>query len=341
MSETTVNLALPYIMPAQAQKHVTHNEALQTLDAVVQLVITAHLASPPAAPNEGESFWVLPGATDAWAGRSGRLALRQDGAWIFIAPRIGWRGLDRIDGRVKVFTGSIWDETPLPPDIQLSSLGIGATADATNRLAVSGPASLFTHSGNDHRLKINKAAPADTASLLFQSGWQGKAEMGLAGDNRFAIKVSDDGGVWKTALSITPEGRVEMGERPLVRAARTPGTLSPAAGSTTGFDDLHLVAGGFALGAALASGEGHELVVPAGGTYLVALNVETGTSSGHGVALRRNDTSDIIAVNGTAGTQSSTAIATLVQGDTLTLHHTGTAQLLFGYGHTEVSAFLL
>ncbi|MBW8322602.1 MAG: DUF2793 domain-containing protein [Rhizobium sp.] len=341
MSETTVNLALPYIMPAQAQKHVTHNEALQTLDAVVQLVITAHLASPPAAPNEGESFWVLPGATDAWAGRSGRLALRQDGAWVFIAPRIGWRGLDRIDGRVKVFTGSIWDETPLPPDIQLSSLGVGATADATNRLAVSGPASLFTHSGNDHRLKINKAAPADTASLFFQSGWQGKAEMGLASDNRFAIKVSDDGGVWKTALSITPEGRVEMGERPLVRAARTPGTLSPAAGSTTGFDDLHLVAGGFALGAALASGEGHELVVPASGTYLVALNVETGTSSGHGLALRRNDTSDIIAVSGAAGTQSSTAIATLVQGDTLTLRHTGTAQLLFGYAHTEVSAFLL
>ncbi|SSC72723.1 unnamed protein product [Ciceribacter sp. T2.26MG-112.2] len=82
-------------------------------------------------------------------------------------------------------------------------------------------------------------------------------------------------------------------------------------------------------------------MVPTGGTYLVTLNVDAETSSGHGVALRRNDTSDIIAVNGTAGTQSSTAIATLVQGDTLTLRHTGTAQLRFGYGHTEVSAFLL
>lgn len=341
MSETTANLALPYIMPAQAQKHVTHNEALQRLDAVVQLVIAAHLASPPAAPNEGECFWVLPGATDAWAGRSGRLALRQDGAWIFIMPRIGWRGLDRIDGRLKVFTGSIWDETSLPANVQASTLGVGATADATNRLAVSGPASLFTHSGDDHRLKINKATPANTASLLFQSGWQGKAEMGLAGDDRFAIKVSNDGGVWKTALSITPEGRVEMGERPLVRAARTTGTFSPAAGSMTGFDDLHLVTGGFALGAALASGEGRELLVPAGGTYLVTLSVEAATSSGHGVALRRNGTSDIVAVKGTAGSQSATAIATLVLGDILTLHHTGAAQLLFGYGHTEVSVFLL
>ena len=341
MSETTANLALPYIRPAQAQKHVTHNEALQALDAVVQLVITAQLASPPAAPNEGECFWVLPGATDAWAGRSGRLALRQDGAWTFIAPRPGWRGSDLIDGRLKVFTGSVWGETPLPADIQLSMLGVGATADPTNRLAVSAPASLFNHSGNDHRLKINKATPADTASLLFQSGWQGKAEMGLAGDDRFAIKVSNDGGVWKTALSITPEGRVEMGQRPLVRAARTTGALSPAAGSATGFDDLHLAAGGFVLGAALASGQGHELVVPAGGTYLVTLNADAQTSSGHGVALRRNDTSDIIAVKGVAGTQSSTAIVTLVEGDTLALRHTGTAQLLFGLGHTEVSAFLM
>ena len=34
--EETVNLALPYILSAQAQKHVTHNEALRRLDAVVE-----------------------------------------------------------------------------------------------------------------------------------------------------------------------------------------------------------------------------------------------------------------------------------------------------------------
>ena len=33
MPDTTPNLALPFILPAQAQKHVTHNEALQRLDA--------------------------------------------------------------------------------------------------------------------------------------------------------------------------------------------------------------------------------------------------------------------------------------------------------------------
>jgi hypothetical protein len=29
MSDTTTNLLLPYILAAQAQKHVTHNEALR------------------------------------------------------------------------------------------------------------------------------------------------------------------------------------------------------------------------------------------------------------------------------------------------------------------------
>ncbi|MBC7150764.1 MAG: DUF2793 domain-containing protein [Rhizobium sp.] len=341
MSDITVNLALPYIKPAQAQKHVTHNEAMQVLDATVQLVIAARLASPPAAPAEGECFWVLPGATGAWAGRSGRLAFRQDEAWIFIAPVLGWRAFDRAGGRLKLFTGTDWDDIPLPASPQVSALGIGATPDATNRLAVSAPATLLTHAGGDHRLKINKASGGDTASLLFQSGWQGKAELGLAGDDRFAIKVSGDGAVWTTALTISPQGVVRTGQRPLVRASRTAGSLSPSAGMATGFDDLHLAAGGFALGAMLGSGQGRELVVPADGTYLLTLNVEAQTSSGHGVALRRNGTDDLVALAGTVGTQSSSAIAALSEGDILTLRHTGSAQLLFGYSHTEISAFML
>lgn len=341
MSDTTVNLALPYIKPAQAQKHVPHNEALQLLDATVQLVITARLAMPPAEPAEGECFWVLPGAVDAWAGRAGRLAFRQDEAWSFLEPRVGWHAFDRTEGRLKLFTGTDWDDIPLPSAPELSALGIAATPDATNRLAVSAPATLLSHAGGDHRLKINKAAGTDTASLLFQSGWQGKAEMGLAGDDRFSIKVSGDGAAWTTALTISPQGVVRTGQRPLVRASRAAGSFTPSAGMVTGFDDLHLAAGGFTLGAILASGQGRELVVPSDGTYLLALNIEAQTSSGHGVALRRNGASDIIMVSGGAGTQSATGLLALSEGDVLTLRHTGSAQILFGYGHTEISAFML
>ena len=35
MSDITTHLLLPYILASQAQKHVTHNEALRLLDAMV------------------------------------------------------------------------------------------------------------------------------------------------------------------------------------------------------------------------------------------------------------------------------------------------------------------
>ena len=49
MPDTSPNLVLPYLMPSQAQKHVTHNEALQLLDAVVQLTVEAFGATTPPA----------------------------------------------------------------------------------------------------------------------------------------------------------------------------------------------------------------------------------------------------------------------------------------------------
>jgi hypothetical protein len=84
----------------------------------------------------------------------------------------------------------------------LPQLGINATADTTNRLAVSAAATLLNHAGAGHQLKINKAAAAQTASLLFQDGFSGRAEMGLAGTDDFSIKVSANGAAWNNALSI-------------------------------------------------------------------------------------------------------------------------------------------
>ena len=52
--DNTPNLGLPYIMAAQAQKHVTHNEAIRSLDAIVQLtVLDRDLSAPPGVPVDG------------------------------------------------------------------------------------------------------------------------------------------------------------------------------------------------------------------------------------------------------------------------------------------------
>lgn len=58
------NLSLPYIMPAQAQKHVTHNLAIEMLDALVQLNVTdLEATEPPIAPFDGQVVVVGAGAT--------------------------------------------------------------------------------------------------------------------------------------------------------------------------------------------------------------------------------------------------------------------------------------
>ena len=55
--DLTENLQIPYILPSQAQKHVTHNEAIKVLDAIVQLAVeTRALATPPATPAPGGRY---------------------------------------------------------------------------------------------------------------------------------------------------------------------------------------------------------------------------------------------------------------------------------------------
>jgi hypothetical protein len=62
--DDTPNLRLPYIMAAQSQKHVTHNEAIRALDAVVQLaVLDRDLAAPPVSPAEGDRYIVAANPT--------------------------------------------------------------------------------------------------------------------------------------------------------------------------------------------------------------------------------------------------------------------------------------
>ncbi len=210
MAQTSPVLALPYLQPSQAQKHVTHNEALRLLDAVTQLsVLSAGLTEPPALPEEGDRHIVAPGATGAWAGQDTRIALYADGAWQFFTPQAGWHADVAPTGGALRFDGTAWQTPALQA---LPMLGVATTADVTNRLAVAAEATLLSHDGAGHQLKINKDAATDTASLLFQTSWSGRAEMGTAGSDDFALKVSPDGSTWHAALAVVPAtGRTSFG----------------------------------------------------------------------------------------------------------------------------------
>lgn len=213
----TARLDLPLLDGAQAQKHVTLNEALTRLDAIVQAsVLDRDRTAPPAEPADGDAHLVASGATGAWAGMDGRLAARFDGAWRFLQARPGWLVWVATEGRLILRGETDWldavaDLAVAPETLDnLARLGVGTTADAGNPFAAKLNAALFAArtvaegGSGDLRLALNKETAAATGTLVFQTGWSGRAEFGLAGSDNFAVKVSDDGATWRTALSVAP-----------------------------------------------------------------------------------------------------------------------------------------
>ena len=258
--DNTPNLNLPYIMAAQAQKHVTHNEAIRSLDAIVQLsVLDRDLVSPPATITDGDRYIVAASAIGSWTGMEDHVAAWQDNAWIFYVPLDGWLTWVSDEDILFVWSANAWkpvssggggsvNPTPL--------VGVNATADTTNRLSVSSPASLFNHEGNGHQQKINKNAATDTASQLYQTGFSGRAEIGLTGDDDFHFKVSPDGSSWKDAIQVNRStGEVTMPFTPL--GSTNPNLLING--------DFQINQRGFAGGALSAAAYGHDRFKAAAG----------------------------------------------------------------------------
>lgn len=105
----TNRLVLPLLAAAQAQKHVTVNEALKLLDAIVQAgVIDKDLTSPPGAPSEGDIYIVGGSATGDWNGQDDDLAIYQDGAWVFVTPLNGWIAWVNDETTLYVFNSGSW-----------------------------------------------------------------------------------------------------------------------------------------------------------------------------------------------------------------------------------------
>ena len=111
-NDQTPLLSLPYIQGAQAQKHVTHNEALELLDVVVQLAVESlEAVTPPSSAAEGQAWVVGAAATGAWSGYTGQIAAWRGGGWLFVAPQIGWRAWDKTNAVIVVYDGLSWTST--------------------------------------------------------------------------------------------------------------------------------------------------------------------------------------------------------------------------------------
>ncbi len=102
-------MGLPLVQAAQAQKHVTVNEALTRLDALTQLAIVSRsVTAPPAAAEEGQ-VWAVPlGAVNEWERKEGRLAVRMGRGWEFVVPKAGWDAFILDEHSPAIFDGLAW-----------------------------------------------------------------------------------------------------------------------------------------------------------------------------------------------------------------------------------------
>ena len=205
---TTPHLALPLLAAAQAQKHVTHNEALAVIDALLHLSVKERdRNNPPVSPLEGDRYLVGDAGIGAFAGHAGEIALFNLGLWRFFVPKAGWRAHVEADDASLVFNGTVWRD--LASDVaEFERLGIGTAPDSGNPLAAKLNTTLFTAKGRDEggtgdlRFVLNKEATGNVLSQLYQSGYSGRAETGLVGNDDFGIRVSPDGSQWHEALRI-------------------------------------------------------------------------------------------------------------------------------------------
>lgn len=106
---TTTHLQLPELTASQSQKHVTHNEALEHLDALVHLaVLDKDLSTPPASPSTGARYIVGASATDDWTSKEGEIAYYDGAGWIFKSPVNGWLAYVEDEELFYLFDGTSW-----------------------------------------------------------------------------------------------------------------------------------------------------------------------------------------------------------------------------------------
>lgn len=88
--DSTDRFALPFIQPGQAQKEMSHNEALARIDLCMQAAVVAlgEDTSPPD-PQPGQAWIVGDAPTGEWAGREGQIAGWTASGWRYVAPIAG------------------------------------------------------------------------------------------------------------------------------------------------------------------------------------------------------------------------------------------------------------
>ena len=87
-------------------------------------VLSATTTAPPGSPISGSGYIIPSGATGAWAGKTGQVAVWDGVAWAYAAPRDGWTM--HVDGAgLTTYDGGSWSQANVA-----TAAGVGALASS-------------------------------------------------------------------------------------------------------------------------------------------------------------------------------------------------------------------
>lgn len=215
----TPRMSLPLLVPAQAQKHVTVNEALTRIDALTHLtLVSASITMPPATVEEGVVYAVPTGAMDAWSGQSGNLALGVNGGWVFVPPQRGWQAMLLDEGAFAVWDGAGWRIGA----VTLSPSGAGMAFRAVE---------IVVPLGSESTLTTHEVIPA--RAILF--GVTGLVIEAITGSvATWSLGVDGDIGRFGTGLGLGPNSWVNGPAAPIVYWSPTALTITAEGGAFSG-----------------------------------------------------------------------------------------------------------
>lgn len=199
-SNETMRLGMPLLMPAQAQKHVTVNEALMRLDGQVNLVLQSiSTQTPPEVAIDGACWGVPTGGQGAWAGQGGMIAIGSNGGWVFQPPAPGMRAFVLDRALPAIHDGTVWALGAL----SLGGLGTGMMVGMNEAEVTITPGPIFETgveipAGVVVIGAVARVTEALTGSLTtWQLGSQGAA-------NRFGQGMGKAVGSWARGLLNPP-----------------------------------------------------------------------------------------------------------------------------------------
>ncbi|NWA25522.1 DUF2793 domain-containing protein [Pseudomonas gingeri] len=180
---SSANNGIPFVPENTIDPASGLNEAINTIDATLQLaVLTAGGNSPPAAPAEGDRHAVGPNPAGAWAGKTGMVARYLDGYWSFFVAHIA---LCLADSLIYTRIGSEWVASKATVssvagrtgDVVLSKVDVGLdnvnnTADADKPISTVQQSALdqkLSRSGGALTGPVTSSSSAQFTSMVLNS----------------------------------------------------------------------------------------------------------------------------------------------------------------------------